>query len=259
MALEVTRIKSGKENLMKRENRQVCYSYEHGDKSLPHLKDLVSDTPDSMKSKIMAYLKTNMIVFSPGIIKDEINPDNTIGCGNSYSDGTYIWDDVFYEYVDQYNIPVPEEFRNHILENFEPRMKRHALLHVIDRVEIHNNPYLGYMFDVSVKKTGMIQYHNNTDCKDGAVIFLKPEDGAYIINPIMTELFCYDSDNHGRTIIDGHCWNIKFYRKDELIERIEGHTGEDVWRFNEFKRVLKFIEREISNDLGTNYMETFVP
>lgn len=244
---------------MKREKRKVCYSYEHGDKSLPRLKDLVSDVPDPMKSKIMAYLQTNMIAGCPGIIKDEINPENTIGCGHLFSDGTYFWNDVFYEYVNQYNIPVPEEFRNHILENFESRMKRHALLRLIDRIEIHNNPYLGYMYDVSIKKTGMVQYHNNTECVDGAVLFLKPEDAEYIIDPILTELFCYDSDNHGKTIIDGHHWSIKFYRKDELIEQIEGRSGEDEWRFNEFKGVLKFIERYISNDLGTNYMDTYGP
>ena len=47
---------------MKREIRQVNYSYKHGDESLPHLKDLVSETPDSEKSKIVAYLKTHLLI-----------------------------------------------------------------------------------------------------------------------------------------------------------------------------------------------------
>ena len=73
---------------MKRENRRVLYSYEHGDESLPHLKDLVSDTPDPEKGKIMNYLKTHCVLASPGAIRDEIDPEKYIGCGNVYSDGT---------------------------------------------------------------------------------------------------------------------------------------------------------------------------
>ena len=43
---------------MKREIKQVAYSFEYGDESLPHLKDLVTDTQDPEKSKIITYLKT---------------------------------------------------------------------------------------------------------------------------------------------------------------------------------------------------------
>ena len=96
---------------MIREIRSVYYSYERGDESLPHLKDLVSKDPDPMKDKIMDYLRTHCIAACPGIVHDEINPDKVIGCGNRYSDGTYYWNDVFFNYVDRYNIPVPEEFR----------------------------------------------------------------------------------------------------------------------------------------------------
>lgn len=49
-------------NHMRREYIQVGYSYEHGDESLPHLKDPVSDTPDPMKSKIMGYLRTYRVL-----------------------------------------------------------------------------------------------------------------------------------------------------------------------------------------------------
>ena len=118
--------------LMKREHRQVNYSFEHGDKSLPYLKDLVSETKDPMKSKIMAYLRVHCVMLTPGVIQDEINPDKTIGYCHRFSDGTYWWNDVFCNYVDRYNIPVPEEFRNHILANFNQRMKRHAWLKLVD-------------------------------------------------------------------------------------------------------------------------------
>ena len=99
---------------MIREKKHIAYSFEHGDKSLPHLKDLVSDVPDAEKNRIIQYLKTNCIAACPGIIQDEIFPGKIIGSGHIFSDGTYYWNDVFINYVDRYNIPVPTEFREHI-------------------------------------------------------------------------------------------------------------------------------------------------
>ena len=242
---------------MKRERLPVIYSYEHGDESLPHLRDLVSDTPDPMKGKILGYLRTHCIWACPGIIMDEINPEFTIGSGNTYSDGTYFWNDEFINYVDRYNIPVPEIFRNHILENFDQRMKRHALLNLIDRVEIHNNPHLDYMWSASIEKSGMIRYQNNTDCQDGVFLTINSEDADWIVHPIMEELFCYDADDHGEAIFDGYHWEILFFRKDELMDKIEGWPHEDKWRYRRFKDIVEFTERYIKNDLGSGYMNFY--
>lgn len=63
---------------MKREIRQVYYSYMHEDEFLPHLKDLVSKTPDLEKSKIVVYLKTHCILTFLGIKYYEIIPGNDI-------------------------------------------------------------------------------------------------------------------------------------------------------------------------------------
>lgn len=239
---------------MKRDNKQIAYSYEHGDKTLPHLKDLVSDTPDSKKSMIMSYLKTPCILACPGIIYDMINPDEVIGAGNIFLDGTYIWNDEFYNYVDRYNIPVPKEFRDHIIKNFSLRMERHMQMSLVDSVEIQNNPFLGYQFNVCINKNGIIKYKNNTDCIDEIVIYIKPDEAQYIIDPIMTELFCYDSDGHGRTIIDGYQWKIIFYNKSEIIDEIEGSSGEDKWRYKEFRSIIEFAERYIPKNLGLEYL-----
>ena len=242
---------------MKREIRQVNYSYEHGDESLPYLKDLVSETPDLEKSKIVAYLKTHCILASPGIKYDEITPGKTIGSGNIFSDGVYYWNDQFTNYVNRYNIPVPQEFRQHILENFNHRMKRHALLRLVDCAEISNNPYLGYQYDVSVNKNGVIKYNNNTDCQDGAVLQINADDAEYIIDPIMTELFCYDADGHGEPIIDGYHWKLTFYRKGQIMDEVEGWPGEDQWRYGRIKGIVKFAERYIPKDLGSRYMNYY--
>jgi len=239
---------------MKRGENRVCYSYEHGTQSLPKLKDLVIDIADPNKGIILDYLSTNCILACPGIRYDEITPGNTIGAGNIFSDGTYIWDDVLTNYVARYNIPLPKEFREHILQNHSARAKRHTLLQLVDRLEIENNPYLGLKFCAVIYRNGMIQYWNNTDCKDQRMVCIKADDAAYIIDPIMTELFCYDSDNHGVPIIDGYHWKLTFSKKDKLIDTIEGWPNEDIWRYNEFKDCLEFIERCIPFSLGCQYM-----
>lgn len=40
---------------MKRNNLKVAYLYEHGNKSLPPLRKLVSEKPDPEKSRIIDY------------------------------------------------------------------------------------------------------------------------------------------------------------------------------------------------------------
>lgn len=245
---------------MKRNNKSFFYSYESGDTSLPHIKDLASSIEDPEKSKIISYLKTHCIAACPGIVYDAINPDKVIGYGNIYSDGTYRWDDVFTNYVERYNVPVPTEFRTHILENFDVRMDRHALLDLVDSIEIQNNPYLGYRYNTRIFQSGVINYQNIEDCKDGAMMYIKPEDAQYIINPITTELFCYDADNHGAAIIDGYHWKIVFYDKDgNVIDEIEGWPDEDIWRYRQIKRIIEFAERFIPQELGSKYMDYYKP
>ena len=135
-----------------RKTKLVPYSYEHGGGDLLPLKDLVSDKEDPEKSRILSYLNTNCISACPGIVHDEINPELDAGCGNMYSDGTYTWTDTFIVYVDRYNIPVPEDFRNHILENFKERQKRQVLFRLIDEIEIENNPLTGYHYKIKINK-----------------------------------------------------------------------------------------------------------
>lgn len=239
---------------MKRENKSIAYSFESGDETLPHLRELVSENPDPEKTKILRYLKTHCILACAGMIQDEITSGKIIGYGNIYSDGTFFWDDVFTNYVDQYNIPVPKDFRQHLLKNYERRMGLHTLLHRIDSVEIHNNPYLGFIYDVRICRNGVVKYKNNVDCADGAVMFIQPKDAQYIITSIMSELFCYDTDEHGSAMIDGYHWKLSFYIGDNAVKEIEGFPNEDKWRYNEAKNVIEFAERYVKRELGTNQM-----
>ena len=56
------------------QSKIVPYAYEHGDKTLPRLRDLLSKTLDPDKERIFAYLKTNCFAACPGIFHDEITP-----------------------------------------------------------------------------------------------------------------------------------------------------------------------------------------
>ena len=234
--------------------KPIIYSYEHGDKNLPRLKELATDIPDPQKDIIIEYLRTNCVAACPGSIKDEIEMGKIIGSGDLFSDALYYWDDVFTNYVEKYNIPVPSDFREHILKNYAKRKKSHALLRLVDRVEIVNNPYLGYHYYVIIQKNGIIKYWNNFEVKGIAVRKINPEHTAYMIDPLFTKLFCYDTGYKGSIVIDGHYWEIKFFSRDKLIKSAEGHTDEAAWRYNEIKSILEFIERYVPCDLGTEYM-----
>ena len=238
---------------MKRLLKRVCYSYEHGDQSLPKLKDLASDIADPDKSIIISYLNTHCILACPGIRYDEITPGKVIGAGNVFSDGTYIWNDVLTNYVERYNIPLPKDFKEHILQNHLARAKRHTLLRLINILEIENNPYLGYKFRAVISRNGVVQYWNNIENKE-SVTTIKADDAAYIINPIMTGFFCYDSGNCGEAVIDGYHWKLIFRKNDKVIDMIEGWPNEDAWRYNEFKECIEFIERFIPFSMGSQYM-----
>ena len=229
---------------MKRERKIIAYSFEHGDKSLPCLKDLISDKEDPEKSRILSYLRMNCIAASPGIVVDEINPERYIGCGNLFSDGTYVWDDVFINYVERYNIPVPDEVRAHILENFNARMKRHCLLRLIDRIEVVNAPDEQHEFSVQVYSNGDVLYKNVAG-DSFEKMHIDPNDAKYIIDPIMSDLFCYDSDEHGEPKEGGYHWKITFYKGDKVVDTVEGRPGEDDWRRKEFLGRIEFMERYI--------------
>lgn len=239
---------------MFRECKDVYYSYEHGDKSLPKLKEMVSDTADPEKETIIKYLRTNCIAGCPGVVYDEITPGNVIGSGNLYSDGTYLWNDALTNYVELYNIPLPKEFRTHILRNHSARAQRHALLSCVDKLEIENTPYLGYHFHLILHRNGSILYQNNVDHSELTLVQIDAEKAAYIIDPVMSDLFCYDFCSHGSPTIDGYHWKLSFYKGEQILDNIEGWPNEYPWRYETIRSNLEFIERHIPFKLGYDYM-----
>ena len=240
---------------MERTRIPIAFCREYSDESLPPLKDLVSSSPDEKKELILDYLKTNYMLACPGVVYDILDPKSVIGDGSMYVDDIYAWPDYLPAYIEKYNIRIPGFFRNHILENYESRKQVHSLLQAVDKIIIKNNPYLGYQYEVGISKKGLIEYQNNTDCTEKAILMIDPSDASWIINPIMVDLFCYDDkDGHGQPMIDGYHWEIDFFINGILQKHVEGWPGENAWRQKEIGRIIHFAERYIPKDLGGKYM-----
>lgn len=239
---------------MERSHIDVRFAYEYGDKSLPKIKELVCEKPDSQKKIIPEYLREHCVICCPGTERDIINPDEIIGYGNIYSDGLYYRTDVFINYVDKYNVPVPAEFRKRIMSNYESRRKRHMLLRMVNRLEIYNEAAYDKRYRVCIHRNGLIEYRDLFQSNDDILFRINKETAGHIINPAASELFCYDSDNHGKALIDGYHWKLTFMQNERIIDIIEGTNGEDNRRYNQIKSVIEFAERFIPYDLGSAYM-----
>jgi PAS domain-containing protein len=239
---------------MERSHIDVRFAYEYGDKSLPKIKELVCEKPDSQKKIIPEYLREHCVICWPGTERDIINPDEIIGYGNIYSDGLYYRTDVFINYVDKYNVPVPAEFRKRIMSNYESRRKRHMLLRMVNRLEIYNEAAYDKRYRVCIHRNGLIEYRDLFQSNDDILFRINKETAGHIINPAASELFCYDSDNHGKALIDGYHWKLTFMQNERIIDIIEGTNGEDNRRYNQIKSVIEFAKRFIPYDLGSAYM-----
>ena len=106
----------------------------------------------------------------------------------------------------------------------------------------------------SVKTEGLLYTHQPLHSNDDILFRINKETAGHIINPVASELFCYDSDNHGKALIDGYHWKLTFMQNERIIDIIEGTNGEDNRRYNQIKSVIEFAERFIPYDLGSAYM-----
>lgn len=234
---------------------RIGFSADYRDKSLSSLKAQAPDITDDDKKIILDYLTTNLIWACPGTVYDIFDENCIIGRGDQYTDGKYIWPDYFAAYIRKYNIPIPEEFKEYILKHHKERKKRHLLSKCTDHVKIKNEPRFDHRFEAQIFRNGNVIYKNNLIYPGFMCISIPRDDAAFIINPIMEQLFCYDEENHGSPMIDAYHWEIEFYTKKGLSHKTEGWPGENAWRKQEFAMILKFAERYIAQSLGSEFLE----
>lgn len=92
---------------------QTCEVYK--DNKYPSIKDLINK-PIKEKEKVIEYMKKCRIeAASPAIVTDLIDSKNRITELYSMTDGKYAWrSDVIY-YVEKYDMELPEDFIQHVL------------------------------------------------------------------------------------------------------------------------------------------------
>lgn len=234
--------------------KPVAYSQEYGDPTLPKLSELVSDTPDPYKDIILDYLNEHCIAASPGIHYDVIDPSKSIGCRNIYRDDKYYWTDCFANYVRRYNIPVPSEFRAHILKNYTARKLQHTRHRLVKRIAITHALADNQLFYVSIDIYGTVQYRDSSMHSPNRNFTIDSSVADYIVHPVTKTLFYYDSPRSYSQEKDGYYWSIDFYNAKGHARKIEGCTGEPKERAAHIRRLLELVERETGINLGSIYM-----
>ncbi|MBE7453860.1 MAG: hypothetical protein HS111_34820 [Kofleriaceae bacterium] len=67
------------------------------------------------KAEVLAYLrKARPVTMSPGINQDFFDPTKTVRGETTRTDGVYIWGDFLADYVDRYDVALPDEFEQHM-------------------------------------------------------------------------------------------------------------------------------------------------
>lgn len=86
----------------------------HG-KDYPMFKTTKSDIP--RKNRVLEYLrKGKIIAVAPGRIRDIFTDEAVPGEILAYSDGKYYWNSETIYYFEKYNMKLPDEFINRILD-----------------------------------------------------------------------------------------------------------------------------------------------
>lgn len=230
------------------------------DDNLPSIKDFFEPEPYEFKEEILNYLRRGEVrAAQPGIGRDVFTGERFGGGKLLLGDHNYGWTTDLIYYVEKYNMRLPKEFEEYVHlkmnglleEYYDKRMKQLAGL---DSVEIQNNPHLGNRYHVRIYRNGVVKYSNNIDCKDGAVMFIKPEDAQHILRYYIPDLFGHETQSAGATIIDGYHWKCIFYENNKIIDEMEGWPGEDTKRYSLFSSAISVIERTIEKDMGYNCM-----
>lgn len=85
----------------------------HGD-NFPEFQS--THTAIQNKDKVLEYMKhATVIAAAPGRVRDIFTNKPVPGEMLAYSDGSYYWGSEAIYYFDRYNLKLPEEFINHIV------------------------------------------------------------------------------------------------------------------------------------------------
>lgn len=82
----------------------------------PSIKDDFQKEPYECKEAILDYLRKGKVhMVSPGIIVDAISGENTNRRLVHMNDGVFCWSSKIIYYVEHYNLRLPKEFEEYVL------------------------------------------------------------------------------------------------------------------------------------------------
>ena len=87
------------------------------DMGFPSMLDSMAKTPYASKETILDYLRNgNVHMVTAAKVVDTLKKARTKVNLVFMNDGTYEWSSAIIYYVDKYNLQLPDEFVNHILQ-----------------------------------------------------------------------------------------------------------------------------------------------
>ena len=139
------------------------------------------------------------------------------------------------------------------MEEYEHRKGLHDELNRITKLTIFNNPYVGHRYEASFAIDGSVQYIDYST-RHYHPFSISKDEAECLIRRRTSRLFYYDDDNQGSSVIDGYHWKLHFYSGDEEVRCIEGWPGEEPWRHDWIREIIKYAEQLCNKDMGLKYM-----
>jgi hypothetical protein len=93
----------------------------NGDEKYPALKTLINKPMDNeIKEKVVKYLKEGKeLAIAPSITRDILDPNVRLPRLSLMGDGEYEWRSDIAYYVEKYDLELPQEFIEHVLEKMK--------------------------------------------------------------------------------------------------------------------------------------------
>lgn len=92
----------------------IGYFAEHHGNNYPPFRSTQQEVPH--KKQVLEYLSScKVIAAAPGVMKDAFTNQTIPGEMLAYSDGEYYWGSEAIYYFDKYNLELPSEFLNKVI------------------------------------------------------------------------------------------------------------------------------------------------
>lgn len=215
--------------MKERELKEVIWCREQGSMNFPPFRKLKRDDPDPRKNIILDYLKRG-----------------------DYHDDNYAWDDGLIRAIDEFNIVLPTDFREHILEKHNIRLKKMIAFRLVRKIALDIAFEEGNRFHIELDKDLNILYqdHHGKEPETEKITSWRPPSFAAIIEPVR-ELFLYSADDSAEA--GANSWKISFFNANELMCSIGGSTDDESWQTGRMEKLWKCLESESGMDLGIKY------